>query len=124
MFGIIWGSNGPFDQRLTSNGRDFMNLSKYLLAKLEHVIILQPSFIRELLVLRSAVGMTHVLRCGFVMGYATYQNPWIVLEYRLFPGVPSLNRLHSEIDQIHLSIEAQCDTNYLPLCDCHNWHKP
>ncbi len=27
----------------------------------------------------------------------------------LFPGVPSLNRLYSEIQQIHLSIEAQCD---------------
>ncbi len=36
-----------------------------------------------------------------------------------FPGVPSLNRLHSEIDQIHLSIEAQCGTTYLPLGDCH-----
>ena len=28
-------------------------------------------------------------------------------------------RLHSEIDQIHLSIEAQCDTTRLPLGDCH-----
>ncbi len=37
----------------------------------------------------------------------------------LFPGVPSLNRLHSEIDQIHLSIEAQFGTPYLPLGDCH-----
>ncbi len=27
--------------------------------------------------------------------------------------------LHSEIDQIHLSIEAQCDTTRLPLGDCH-----
>ncbi len=32
----------------------------------------------------------------------------------LFPGVPSLNRSHSEIDQTHLSIEAQCGTTYLP----------
>ncbi len=37
----------------------------------------------------------------------------------LFPGVPSLNRLYSEIDQIHLSIEAQCGTAYLPMGDCH-----
>ncbi len=28
-------------------------------------------------------------------------------------------RLHSEIDQIHLSIEAQCGTTCLPLGDCH-----
>ncbi len=28
-------------------------------------------------------------------------------------------RLHSEIDQIHLSIEAQCVTTLLPLGDCH-----
>ena len=26
---------------------------------------------------------------------------------------------HSEIDQIHLSIEAQCDTACLPMGDCH-----
>ncbi len=29
-------------------------------------------------------------------------------------------RLHSEIDQIHLSIEAQCGTAYLPIGDCHS----
>ncbi len=28
-------------------------------------------------------------------------------------------RLHSEIDQIHLSIEAQCGTACLPTGDCH-----
>ncbi len=28
-------------------------------------------------------------------------------------------RLHSEIDQIHLSIEAQCGITLLPLGDCH-----
>ncbi len=28
-------------------------------------------------------------------------------------------RLYSEIDQIHLSSEAQCDTALLPLGDCH-----
>ena len=41
----------------------------------------------------------------------------------LFPGVPSLNRLHSEIDQIHLSIEAQCGTACLPIGDCHRTHR-
>ena len=30
-----------------------------------------------------------------------------------------ITRLHSEIDQIHLSIEAQCVTARLPLGDCH-----
>ncbi len=35
-----------------------------------------------------------------------------------FRGVPSL-RLHSEIDHIHLSIEAQCVSHLLPLGDCH-----
>ncbi len=29
-------------------------------------------------------------------------------------------RLYSEIDQIHLSIEAQCVSHHLPLVDCHN----
>ncbi len=28
-------------------------------------------------------------------------------------------RLYSEIDQIHLRIEAQCSTACLPMCDCH-----
>ena len=30
-------------------------------------------------------------------------------------------KLHSEIDQIHLSIEAQCGTACLPLDDCHTY---
>ena len=45
--------------------------------------------------------MTHVLRSELVMGYAI--------------------RLHSEIDQIHLSIEAQCGTALLPLGDCYKF---
>ncbi len=32
--------------------------------------------------------------------------------------------LHSEIDQIHLSIEAQCGTACLPMDDCHKEHPP
>ncbi len=48
--------------------------------------------------LRSAVGMTHVLRSWLVMDYTT----------SCFP-----------IDQIHLSIEAQCVSTRLPLGDCH-----
>ncbi len=31
-------------------------------------------------------------------------------------------RLHSEIDQIHLSIKAQCGTACLPTGDCHTSH--
>ncbi len=50
--------------------------------------------------LRSAVGMTHVLQSRLVMDYTT-----------------------SEIDQIHLSIEAQCVTTLLPLGDCHITHE-
>ncbi len=52
--------------------------------------------------LRSAMGMTHVLRSRLVMGYTTSYFP------------------QSEIDQIHLSIEAHCVTTLLPLGDCHN----
>ncbi len=33
------------------------------------------------------------------------------------------NRLHSEINQIHLSIEAQCGTACLPMGDCHRTDK-
>ena len=47
-------------------------------------------------VLRSAVGMAHVLRSGLVMDYTT--------------------------SYIHLSIEAQCVTTLLPLGDCHTMH--
>ncbi len=36
-------------------------------------------------------------------------------------GLYLVVRLHSEIDQIHLSIEAQCVTTLLPLGDCHSW---
>ncbi len=56
--------------------------------------------------LRSAVGMAHVLRSRLVMDYTTSYFPLIVLEY-------------SEIGHIHLSIEAQCVTTLLPLGDCH-----
>ncbi len=47
-----------------------------------------------------------------ITGYPTWS---------LFPGVPSF-RLHSEINQIHLSIEAQCGTASLPMGDCHTWY--
>ena len=58
--------------------------------------------------LPSAVGMAHVLRSGLMMGYTTSYFPLSVLGYR-----------YSEIDQIHLSIEAQCVNTLLPLGDCH-----
>ncbi len=32
--------------------------------------------------------------------------------------------IHSEIDQIHLSIKAQCVTTLLPLGKCHMWSSP
>ena len=70
--------------------------------------------------LRSAVGMTHVLRSRLVMGYVTYQiyaSSWNTVWVSIESLVSS--RLYSEIDQLHLSIEAQCGTTYLPLGDCH-----
>ncbi len=123
------------------------------------------------MMLRSAVGMTHVLRSGLVMDYATsyfplivlgnhldsnrsygvlsdtlpvpaYGSTWVVLWLLFFPLRSLINgppigirfreslgiRLHSEIDQIHLSIEAQCVTTLLPLGDCHTeltkWPNP
>ncbi len=53
------------------------------------------------IVLRSAVGMTHVLRSG------------LVIKVRF--GESLVVRLYSEIDHIHLSIEAQCVSHLLPL---------
>ncbi len=50
--------------------------------------------------LRSAVGMTHVLWSGLVI--RELQSP-----------------LYSDIDHLHLSIEAQCVSHLLPLGDCH-----
>ncbi len=67
--------------------------------------------------LRSAVGMTHVLRSRLVMGYTTSYFPLIMLRESL------VIRLYSEIGQIHLSIEAQCVTTLLPLGDCHKIYK-
>ena len=58
-------------------------------------------------VLWSAVGKTHVLRSGLVMDYTTSYFPLIVFG------------LYSEIDHLHLSIEAQCVSHLLPLGDCH-----
>ena len=63
---------------------------------------------------------------------------WVVLWLLFFRSVPSMFplqqvtllgvcfqeslvfRLYSEIDQIHLCIEAQCGTACLPMGDCHN----
>ncbi len=58
------------------------------------------------------------------MDYTTSYFPLIVLGYGPPIGVrfreSLVVRLHSEIDQIHLSIQAQCVTTLLPLGDCHN----
>ncbi len=71
----------------------------------------------------SAVGIAHVLRSGLVMGYTSSYFTLIVLGYGPPIGVhfreSLVIRLYSEIDQIHLSIEAQCVTTLLPLGDCH-----
>ncbi len=122
------------------------------------------------LVLRSAVGMIHVLRSRLVMDFMfpidrvgipfgfqpivwtfvrhtvgrclifpAFEVTWSIWTC-CFSGLLPLRsltngqpiwvrfqeclvvRLHSEIDQIHLSIEAQCVTTLLPLGDCHNWN--
>ncbi len=69
----------------------------------------------------------------------TYGSTWVVLWLLFFRSAPStfpnkrsthwgreslVVRLHSEIDQIHLSIEAQCVTTLLPLGACHIRHPP
>ncbi len=41
---------------------------------------------------------------------------------RVHFGESLVIRLHSEIDQIHLSSEAQCVSHHLPLVDCHIDH--
>ncbi len=173
-------------------------------ASIEH-LVLQKTI--RVILLRSAVGKTHVLRSGLVMDYTTSYFPVIVLGYPLdskrsygplpdtlcpgacffppfgvtwsiwtnhrpryvsfwcprqgshlsfqflptglhglcfgycFSGPLPLRsltngplfrvhfreslviRLYSEIDHIHLSIEAQCVTTLLPLGDCHTYQR-
>ncbi len=63
-----------------------------------------------LLVLRSAVGMTHSLRSDLwwtIPFHVLLDHFWDT--YR----IPH-DQVNSEIDQIHLSIEAQCVSHYYP----------
>ncbi len=53
---------------------------------------------------------------NWLLPVPTYGSTWVVL-WLFCQSV--VVRLHSEIDQIHLSIEAQCVTTLLPLGDCH-----
>ncbi len=64
------------------------------------------------IMLRSAVGKTHVLRSRLVMDYTTSYFPSIVFWFRF--GESLVFRLYSEIDHLHLSSEAQCDCHTLP----------
>ena len=86
--------------------------------------------------LRSAVGMAHVLWSRLVMNYTTSYFPLIVLgypldskrsslvdEFRVRFGESLIVRLYSEIGHIHLRIEAQCVTTLLSLGDCHTTHQ-
>ncbi len=41
--------------------------------------------------------------------------------FRVHFGESLVVRLYSEIDHLHLSIEAQCDSHLLPLGDCHTF---
>ncbi len=65
-----------------------------------------------------------VVSCGYDTCFAVRAFDGLCLlsksmdrEYRFWESL--VIRLHSEIDQIHLSIEAQCGTARLPLGDCH-----
>ncbi len=53
------------------------------------------------------------------MDYTTSYFPLIVLGFRVHFGESLAVRLYSEIDHLHLSIEAQCVIALLPLGDCH-----
>ena len=77
--------------------------------------------IKEPLLLRSAMGKTHILRSRLVMDYTTSYFPLIMLGYPLESLVV---RLYSEIDHLHLSSEAQCVSHLLPLGDCHTYLLP
>ncbi len=92
-------------------------------------------------VLRSAVGMTHLLRSGLVMDYTISYFPLIVLghpfdskrkeKYLLFYGQKSCYKQEvrpvrfrmatsNSVNRLsYLSIEAQCVSHLLPLGDCH-----
>ncbi len=154
-------------------------------AQVKEVFLFEPILILQIhgaQLLRSADGMTHVLRSRLVMGYATsffhwscwdtfwiptdhmdlcqthckqvpdfsrlwghvvsldqwrllpvptYGSTWVVLWLLFFRSAPFtfpskrsthrvrfreslVVRLYSEIDQIHVSIEAQCVTTYYP----------
>ncbi len=102
------------------------------------------------MVLRSAVGMTHDLRlvcgqtCDGLYHFAFYFHilptclhglcfgfcfagplPLCSLLHgplsRVNFGESLVVRLHSEIDHIHLSSEAQCVSHLYPQVDCHIW---
>ncbi len=75
-------------------------LTQMLLASLWPEKRLKVCYIFLQVLLRSAVGNTHVLRSD------------------LWWTIP----LHSEIDHIHLSSEAQCVSHHLPLVDCHKYY--
>ncbi len=78
--------------------------------------------------LRSAVGMTHDLRSDLwwtipirILLGQFWDNLWIPHDQASLShfGESLIVRLYSEIDQIHLSSEAQCVSHQLPQVDCH-----
>ncbi len=52
------------------------------------------------------------------MDYTTSHGPL----FRVHFGESLVVRLYSEINQIHLSSEAQCASHHLPQVDCHSLH--
>ncbi len=71
-----------------------------------------------MVLLRSAVGMTHDLRSDL-----WWTTPLRILLGQILGclhfGESLVVRLYSEIDNIHLSSEAQCVSHLYPLVDCH-----
>ena len=95
-------------EKVLSSPKPFCNL-----CSLEQYRV-TPAKMKKCVVLRSAVGKTHVLRSRLVMIYTTSHFPLIVL------GYPLDSKRYSEIDQIHLSSDAQCVSHHLPQVDCHS----
>ncbi len=62
--------------------------------------------------LRSAVGKTHDLQSDL----------WWTIPLHIILDRFGIPLGYSEIDQIHLSSEAQCVSHHLPQVDCHNTH--
>ena len=82
--------------------------------------------------IRRSLFIAHILSLQFLFavhyglcsvavscGYDTWFAVRLVMDYTASHFTWSILGLYSEIDQIHLSSEAQCVSHHLPLVDCH-----